>query len=361
MTLFERYLIRRLLTTYVYGVGALIVFYVVLHYVEYVDDFMDRGAVMREVFLVYYPSYVPEIVRLTSPLALFLGCVFVTSRLAQDLAITALQASGVSLYRLLRPYAVVGVLVTGFLFGFNGWVVPQTQRTVIEFEQKYLKSGSARNIEVNDLHRQNTPESVVTVGFYDRLSQIGHRVSLQEYEAGRLTARVDAARMEWIDSLGTWQFVDALVRSFDEDGQVGRRSYPTLDTTLTILPRDLARSERDVEAMTLPEARDYVEALRRSGVNNLGLPLVQYYSKYAYPVANLILVLIALPLASVRRRGGQAVPFALGLSLAFVYLALQKLTEPFGYAGTLDPLLTAWLPHALFFVVALVILVTARK
>ena len=86
-----------------------------------------------------------------------------------------------------------------------------------------------------------------------------------------------------------------------------------------------------------------------------------YYTKFSYPVANLILVLLGVPLAAVRRRGGQAVQIGLGLAIAFSYLTLQKLTEPFGYSGELSPLLTAWLPHAAFFCTALFILWRARK
>jgi lipopolysaccharide export system permease protein len=88
---------------------------------------------------------------------------------------------------------------------------------------------------------------------------------------------------------------------------------------------------------------------------------VAYYNKFAYPFANLILVLLGVPLAAVRRRGGQAAQFAIGLFMAFVYLSLQKLTEPFGYSGALPPTVTAWLPHATFAVVALIVLWRTRK
>jgi lipopolysaccharide export system permease protein len=89
--------------------------------------------------------------------------------------------------------------------------------------------------------------------------------------------------------------------------------------------------------------------------------LVAYYNKFAYPFANLILILIGVPIASVRRRGGQAVRFAIGLSIAFLYLSTQKLAEPLGYAGTLSPVVTAWLPHVTFALVALIVLWWARK
>ncbi|ARA92465.1 permease [Rhodothermaceae bacterium RA] len=361
MNTFDRHILRRLFSGFLFFVGTLIVFFIVLHYVEFIDDFMDRGATMRDVFLVYYPSYIPEIVKLTSPLALFLSCVYLTGKLAQELQLIALQASGVSLYRLLRPYLVIGVAVTGFMFWFNGWVVPRTNATVLAFEQQYLKDGPGP-ADVNDIHRQHRPGQIVSVGFYDRTAQTAIRVSLQAFdEADRLVSRIDASRMEWVDSLQVWRLRHATLRRFEADGRVLQRTINQLDTALTVYPRDFARTERDVESMTIPEARGYVDALRRSGANQIGRTLVGYYVKFAYPFANLILVLIALPLASVRRRGGQAAQLALGLLTAFAYLALQKLTEPFGYSGELPPAATAWIPHAVFLGVALILLLRARK
>jgi lipopolysaccharide export system permease protein len=361
MTIFDLHIIRRTLVSFLLLVLTLIVFFVVLHYVEYVDDFMDRGATMHEVFFVYYPSMIPDIIRLTSPLAIFLACVYVMSRLAQQLQIMALETAGVSLYRLMRPYLLVALLVTGFMFWFNGWVVPGANATVVEFESKYLKDASNR-VDVADIHRQNRPGSILSVQYFDRDEQMAHRVSLHDFaDSERLTSRIDAQTMEWVDSLQIWRIQDAVQRTFSPDGQETRREIATADTVLNIHPRDLLRDERDVEKMTVTTASEYVATLKRSGVGNLGRIMVSYYSKFAYPFANLILVLLAVPLASVRRRGGQAIQIGLGLFVAFVYLAVMKLTEPFGYSGALPPLTAAILPHALFLIIALLTLLRAKK
>ncbi|MFO8100249.1 MAG: LptF/LptG family permease [Salinibacter sp.] len=359
MTTFDRHIIARLLKGFVLFIGALIIFFVVLHWVEYSDDFLDGGASIREVFTVFYPSYVPEIIRLTSPLALFLACIYLTGTLAQQLQLSALQTSGVSLYRLLRPYAIVGLVVTVFMFGFNGWVVPRTNETVVEYENEYLNRGT-RSPTLDEIHRQNSPESILAVGYYNRDRKQAHAVSLQTFDGpSRLLRRLDADRMEWIDSLDTWRLEDVTIRRFSEDGST-QQTIASLDTTLQILPKDLARSQNDVAAMTIPTARNHLLALRRAGVGNLGRALVAYYNKFAYPFANLILVLIGMPIAAVRRRGGQATRFAIGLLIAFVYLSIQKLAEPFGYAGALDPAVTAWLPHVVFAGVALLVLWRTR-
>jgi len=175
-------------------IGLLILFFIVLHYVESIDDFIDRGATMEMVFLTYYPNYIPEIVRLTSPLALFLSCVYLTGKLAQSMQLVALRMSGVSIYRMMRPYVLVGLLVTGFMFWFNGWVVPVTNRVVLDFEQQYLRNAPKR-LDSNDIHRQNRPSHIVTVGYYDINTQTAHRVSLQNFTLDRLDQRIDAESM----------------------------------------------------------------------------------------------------------------------------------------------------------------------
>jgi len=360
VTLFDRHLIWRLLKSYVLLISGLIVFFIVLHYVEYIDDFMDRGATMIDVFSVYYPTSVPEIIRLISPLALFLSAVYLTGRLAQKLEISTLQTSGVSIYRLSLSYLVVGIFVTVFMFWFNGWVVPETNRVRIAFEQQYTKDATGQ-IEFSNIHRQNRPGSILSVGFFDRTSLTASSVSLHTFDDHqRLVERIDATKMSWMDSTMQWRMTNPTIRRFLDDGSEVLTSVSTLDTTLSILPRDLSRSEGDMEAMTIPQGRAYLDELQRSGANRLGLPLVIYYSKYSYPLANLILILLAIPLASVRRRRGQAVLLGIGLFVAFVYLAAMKLSEPFGYAGEISPLVAAWLPHVIFGAGALFMLRTVK-
>lgn len=361
MSTYDLHILKRLLRTYVLLVGGLIIFFIVLHYVEFVDDFMDRGATMKQVFTVYYPNYVPEIIRLMSPLALFLATVYLTARLTQRMELGSLQTSGVSLYRFMVPYLVVGALVTGFMIWFNGWVVPETNRVVIRFEQDYTRSSDARP-DVGNINRQEGPNSLLSVHYYDRNSRTATKVTLYDLtDDQHVVRRTDAQRMTWMDSTASWRLSDVTVRAFGEDGSERRRTIESMDTTLSIGPRDLARSEREVEMMTVPEAREHIETLRRTGATRLGRPLVAFHSKYAYPFANLILVVVGVPLAAVRRRGGQAVQMGIGLFVAFVYLLMLKLTEPFGYTGLIPPEVAAWGPHAVFLVGGIIFLLRVRK
>ena len=363
MTRFDRFVLARFFAAFGLLLALLIVTFVVLDYVERVDDFMDRGAAMSDVFGTYYLHYVPEIIRLVSPLAAFLAAIFVTSRLAQSMQLAALRAAGISTLRFARPIALGGALIAVVMLGFNGWIVPRAVSVVHDFQNRYYRDAPERSGGSASV-RQIAADAILSVGFFDREAARAYRVTAIQFDttsaSSGVRARLDAAEMEWLDSLATWRLQRVSTRSFAAGGSVARE-LPTLDSAFALHPRDLAETNRDTERMTLPEARAFVQTLSRTGVREIGRPVVAYHAKLAYPLANFILAILAVPMASRRRRGGQAAQLAIGLGVAVVYLGVQKTMEPLGFVGDIPPELAAWAPHVLFGALALVALARMRR
>ena len=362
LTRFDLHVLRRFLSATVLLVVLLAAIFVTIDFSEYVDDFLDRGATTGQIFGGYYLYYLADIVRQVSPLALFLAAVYVTARLAQSMQLTAIHMAGVSTWRFMRPFVLTGVVVSALMVGFNGWVVPRSQAVVHAFQNQYYRDAPEGGGD-SEVVRQAAPGVVVSARYFDRDQQQAFRVSLITFDDSTesVRSRLDASQMQWVDSLAVWRVQDVTVRAFGADGRERFERHAQLDTALALLPRDLAQSERDVERLTLPDARDYVSALERAGVTQRGRPTVAFHAKLAYPLANLVLVLLAVPLAAKRRRGGQAVHLAIGLGVAFLYLALQKTVEPLGYVNALPPAVAAWLPHAAFGAVAVAAVVRANR
>ena len=361
MTLFDWHVLRRFCSGSLLLVALLSVTFVTLDFSERVDDFLDRGATTGQILTDYYLFFLADIVRQVTPLALFLSAVYVTARLAQSMQLTAVQMAGVSTWRTLRPFLLVGAAVTVAMVGFNGWVVPRANRVVIDFQNEYYRD-APDGFGRSEIFRQVAPGVVVTARFYDSDQRQAYGVSVVTLDTtAGVRARLDAGDMVWDDSLQTWTARDVLLRTFSESGAETFRSVAELDTALAVLPRDLAQSERDADRLTLPEARAYVASLERAGVTERGRQAVATHAKVAYPFANLVVVLLGVPLAARRRRGGQAVQLAVGLAVAFLYLTLQKTIEPLGYVQAIPPAAAAWLPHVLFGAVAVALLVRADR
>ena len=360
MTRFDWHVFRRFVAGSALMTVLLTTTFVVLDFAERVDDFLDRGATTGQIVGEYYLHYIPDMVRIVSPLALFLAAVYVTSRLAQSMQLTAVHMAGVSTWRYLRPIGLAALAFTAAMLAFNGFVVPKSLVSVHEFQNRYYRDAPEGG--GGDVVRQTAPGEILSVRFFDREQQQAFRVSLvtlDDSSAG-IRRRLDAAQMNWVDSLGVWHATEVAVRDFT-GGTERYRRYAQLDTALAVVPRDLAQSERDAERLTLPEARAYVQSLERAGVTERGRPATAYYTKWSYPFANLILVLIGVPMAARRRRGGQAAQLALALAIGVVYLGVQKTVEPLGFVQEIPPIFAAWLPHALFAGVAAVLLIRADR
>lgn len=355
----DRYIFIRLLVVTLFVLGVLIFIFIVIDFSENSDDFTDRGAELPEIFGVYYLNYIPEMIRLVAPVAVFVACIFLTGQMTERLEITALKAAGVSLYRLILPFIAFGLVTAAVISYLDGFVIPHSNATRIDFEQQYLREKS-EDVDGNKIYRQESPNNLYRFNHFDDNSNTAYRVEVVRFDSDSVRKTIDIQRMKWQEESQRWLMLDVTERTFDQKGfqQIKR---DTVDTLLNILPRDLARTTSDIYQLTYQEAANYIASIERSGAGSVGLPKVQYYGRLSYPVSILIVTIIGFAIACSRRKGGRGFYIAAGLSISFLYLAFMKVIEPFGSSGTLDPLTATILPHLFFFIVGIALFLTARK
>ena len=92
----------------------------------------------------------------------------------------------------------------------------------------------------------------------------------------------------------------------------------------------------------------------------LGLPLAFVALPLYVVLPNHYASTFGVPLATSSGRGGTAYGIGVSLGTTILYLLLFKVSGALGQAGTLSPLTAAWLPNALFFGAALVLLRRVR-
>lgn len=356
---FDRYIFSRMLVITGFVTGLLIFIFIIIDFSENSGEFTDRGASLSEIWYDYYLNYIPEMIRLISPVAVFAACLWVTSQMASRLEIVALRAAGISLYRLLVPYLVFAVLVAGFISYLDGYVVPPSNAVRADFEERYIMNRSER-LDRNRIFRQESPDRLVQINYYDIREQTGYRVSFYSFSENKLVETLEAGRMSWKEDEEIWELVNGTIKRFNEQGYQ-EITFDRRDTTLNLYPRDFGRTSSDVYQLTYPEIRSYLASIERSGAGGIAMPRVQFYGKLSYPFSIIIVTIIGVSIASVRRSGGRGMSMAAGLIISFFYLAMMKLAEPFGYTGAIDPLYAAFFPHAFFMVTSIILLLFTRK
>lgn len=356
---FDKYIFSRMVILSAFITGLLIFIFIIIDFSENSGDFTDRGASLSQIWFDYYLHYIPEIIRLISPVAIFASCLWITGQMAGRLEIIALRAAGISLYRILLPFLLFALLSAGFIHYMDGYVVPESNKARAEFEQKFIMKRTER-IDRNRIFRQESPDRLILVNYFDIREKTGYRVVFYTFDENRLTETIESGRISWDQDLEKWAFFNGTIKRYHENGYE-RSTFSRIDTTMNLRPRDFSRTSSDVYQLTYPEIRHYLESIERSGAGNISMPQVQFYGKLAYPFSILIVTIAGVAIASVRHKGGRGVPIAAGLVISFLYLIIMKLFEPLGYTGAMEPLSAVLIPHLLFLFLALLLLFGVKK
>lgn len=359
MNKLDRYIFFRVLTITFFMLAVLICIFILIDFSENSDDFADKGATLAEIWNRYYMNYIPEMTRLVLPVAVFTACLFLTGQMTERLEIVALKASGVSLYRLVLPFLFIGIFLAVIVSYLDAYVIPESNAERIEFEQQYL-SRTGDRIDRGGIYRQDSDSTIISINFYDANADVGYRVHLIEFSGEEISRIVQANRMMWVDSTSNWITDRAKVREF-KNGTVSEFDTEREFFDINILPRDLTRRTSDIYQLTYPEAFEYIASIERIGAGGIDLPKVQLFGRIAYPISILTVCLIGFALAAERRKGGKGFYLAAGLGISFIYLAMIKVIEPFGAAGTISPLFAAAFPHAFFLIIGIFLLLVTKK
>jgi lipopolysaccharide export system permease protein len=347
MNLIDRYVLRQLVMTFVFTIVALCVIFIVVNLIESLDNFLDHNASVL-VIIKYYLFFLPEILKMLLPVAMLIATLFSIGKLSNLNEITAMKAGGQSLYRLMVPLIMLGIVVSVGQLYFNGWVVPIATKKKFEIEQKYMHENKTGG-PIYNLYFRDTPTRNLIMQFYDAEIKTGNEISIDDFTAEkqpRLIKRTEAKRLVWDSVKTTWKLLDVIERNYTVFG-TKTITYPVLYSKLNITHNQILQLRRAPEEMNYSELWDYITILKRGG-KDVRKQLIEYYGNYAFPFANLIVILFGVPFASVRKKGGIAIQIGAAMIISFTYLVFSKISQTLGYSSNLDPILTGWLANIIF-------------
>ena len=174
-------------------------------------------------------------------------------------------------------------------------------------------------------------------------------LSVQQFEARgdkrRMSRRADAARARYRQ--GGWTLEDGFLRLFNGERELAAAFRRYRDSRHIEAPDEFARLENDPFHMSRQDLRDYISRIREGGATVRQYE-VDYHLRAAFPLANLIMVLLGTCLSLRITRGTTALGFGISISLGFAYYGFLRVGQALGYNGNVPPLLAAWLGNIVF-------------
>jgi lipopolysaccharide export system permease protein len=254
----------------------------------------------------------------------------------------------------------VATLATFASFLFHEVVVPGANRmrdNIYEGEIRRLERVTPS--ERADVTYLGEGGRIYFIRLYVIPEQRMHEVSLQEFRNGALVRRFDAAEATWDGK--RWVFSTGYVRRFDPRGQEQATPFSRLAVDgLAERPDDFARESRNPHEMNARELMAYLTRLRSSGARAANY-LVDLHLKLAFPLINLIVVMIGASVATRLRMQSAALGFGLSIAISFVFYAFIRTGQALGHSGVLPPYVAAWLGDMVFGTVGVIMLMRAQR
>jgi LPS export ABC transporter permease LptG len=350
----DEYVLREFLTTFVLVQVSFVLLMLIFTFFELLGDIIRNKTPLVTV-AEYLLNLGPNMIYTITPLSVLIAVLVTFGVLNRTNELTAMKATGISLYRVVVPILVIATMLAVSLFLFDEVYLPSANRRQ-EALRSVIKGKPAQTFLRPDqqwifgTQVQGKPGRMFYYQFFDPDHDRFANISVFEFSSDTfsISRRVFAASAHWEPQLQEWIFEDGWERTFDGDTI---NSYRTFDVKtfpeIAEQPTYFKKESRQSSEMSFVELDRYIRDLRQSGFDTMRLR-VQLNHKVAYPLITLVMAMLAVPFALSMGRRGSLTGIAVAIGMAVAYWVVAGTFEAMGNVNMLPAFLAAWSPDLIF-------------
>ncbi|MBA3912988.1 MAG: LptF/LptG family permease [Acidobacteriales bacterium] len=298
----------------------------------------------------YLLNVTPYFIYNVAPLSILLAVLITFGLMQRSNEITAVKATGISIYRIIVPVLIACVMLGGCLFFFDQFYLPYANKRqdALRNQIKGKPPQTYLNPDRKWIFGQNS-----TIYYY-RLFDADHdqfgNLSVFQIDPATfaLTRRIFAERAHWEGGLKRWVCEQGWEREFQGSAIEQFRTFDVATFPMVSEPPTYFKKEvKQSSEMNYEELQRYIHELQQSGFDVVRLR-VQLQKKFAYPLITVVMAILAIPFALAAGQRGAVAGVATAVGIALVYWTVSGLFEAMGNISQLPPVLAAWSPDLIF-------------
>jgi LPS export ABC transporter permease LptG/LPS export ABC transporter permease LptF len=329
---------------------ALVALIEVFTFFELLGD-MVKNDISMATMVDYLWHLVPKLIYDLTPIGTLVASLICFGILTKYNEVTAFKAGGISVHRLAAPVLFVSFVISGLLFAFDHYYIPDANRRQEMLRAEIKKKPVQTYLDPNRQWVYGQGSRIYNYRFLDPHQSVMSKVNVYDLDPDtfHVLRQISAERARWEPRLKTWIFQDGI--SQDLHGEMGNykqfRGTSANFPELTEPPSWFVKEEKEYKEMNFSELGQYIRDLKATGVDTTQLQ-VQYYKKFAVPLFALIMAIISIPFAFVAGNRGAMTGVGISFGVAIAYWILGTLFEQIGDLNQLPAAMAAWSPDIIF-------------
>ena len=331
---------------------------------------VGRGPYQIEHVFLYVALGLPRYAYELMPIVTLIGTIYVMAQFAARSEFTVMRASSLSMGRALLLLMRIAVVLSVSTFVLGEFIAPKCTDFRENFKRRIqgaaLSAEFSSGLWAKDLVRDPNTREVIGSRFLNarKIEPDGsvRDVSLFEFDRKmHMLARMHAARGDFLDN-ETWKLSDveeirlgpqvAPVTGLQPVG-VSHRKLDSLQIRSEITPDILAVMLADPKEMSAVDLAQFSRHLHENNQRSEQYDIA-LWSKLLYPLALVVMVVLALPFAYMQvRSGGLSLKVFVGIMIGMGFHLVNNLFSHIGLLNTWPPFVTAVLPSLLFLLAAI--------
>ncbi|HTC58412.1 MAG TPA: LPS export ABC transporter permease LptF [Candidatus Sulfotelmatobacter sp.] len=348
-TLLDDYVLRDFFLYLGMIVSAFLVLLLVFTLFELLGDIL-RNQTPAIVVAEYLLNVSPYLLYSVAPLIMLLAVLITFGLMNRSNEITAIKATGTSVYRIFTPVLAAAAVLSAGLFFADQFYLPHTNKRQEALHNQIKGKPPQTYLRPDRRWIFGRHSDIYYYQFFDADRDQFANLTIFRIDPASfaITERIHAERAHWAENLGRWVFEQGWQRSLHSAAIAGFRTFDV--STFPELSEDPSYFKKEVKQyseMNYEELRRYIRDLQQSGFDVVRLR-VQLNQKLSYPLITLIMAGIAIPFSLSAAKKGAITGVAVAVGIAVVYTIVSRLSEAMGDISLLPPALAAWSPDLIF-------------
>ena len=409
MRILTRYIFKEIASHSLLGVG-MFTFVLFTQDVGHLVDLLVRSTTTPGHVAMLFVLLLPPILTVTIPMGVLVGTLIGLSRMGSDSEVTAVRASGMNIITFLKPVAMLALLGCALGLGCATYLGPRSYRELVRLENAMAALQVSAEIRPR-VFEERFPNMVLYVNdIYSTDADRWRGLFLADLQPstqggpapGQSTTTAESAadpkatppsgpKITVASSAVTLgdpgkdhiqlHMIDGATHSLTEPGppDSATTSNTPASASNASAPAGSGKDDYVIYAFSqsdinmdlpVPEAKVNKPFIAQSMHELLRVPLggdegrgarIEFHRRLAWPVAALVLALVAIPLGVASRKGGKSSGVVLALILVLAYYLLWMMGLSFARDGRLPPGVGAWLPNIIFGLVGIITIARAER